>query len=288
MVVYNALVLSGGGVKGLAMMGALYHYELTKDINCLNTFVGTSVGGILCVLLAAGYRPSELINMVIEESIDVSKMISIGPRYTIPKVKELLVKRLEVDPTNMTIKEFKDLTKKTIRLISTCLNTPGGHMIVLGEGETENCPLLLAVEATSSIPLLFSPVTYQKHILIDGGFICNFPIQCLDLDENKTLAMNFESNPNKIECTGTSNNLFTSLIQVIFSNFNALDTDTMKTIVRKHPDTLTYVNLTCDMSPLNSNMTKAQKFNTIKSGYFQASTQLHGRIVHTRRKSSPL
>src|SRR5262249_35724809 len=53
----HAVVMKGGGVKGLALAGALL--ELEKHFY-FDRHVGTSAGAIAATLLAAGYTPKEL------------------------------------------------------------------------------------------------------------------------------------------------------------------------------------------------------------------------------------
>src|SRR6185437_9461415 len=53
----HALVMKGGGIKGLAYVGALK--ELQKYYE-FEWFVGTSAGAITAVLLAGGYTTEEL------------------------------------------------------------------------------------------------------------------------------------------------------------------------------------------------------------------------------------
>jgi hypothetical protein len=55
-----SLVIKGGGVKGLAFAGALM--ELKKHFT-FDTYAGTSAGAIAAVLLGAGYKPAELLNI---------------------------------------------------------------------------------------------------------------------------------------------------------------------------------------------------------------------------------
>ena len=44
---YSNLVLSGGGIRGIALLGSLYYLEEIKMINKINTFIGTSAGAII-------------------------------------------------------------------------------------------------------------------------------------------------------------------------------------------------------------------------------------------------
>ena len=54
----NILVMKGGGVKGIAYVGALEVLE--EYVYRFNHFVGTSAGAITGALLAVGYKPGEL------------------------------------------------------------------------------------------------------------------------------------------------------------------------------------------------------------------------------------
>ena len=55
---YADLVCKGGGVKGIALLGAIYYLE-EKGYTFQN-FAGTSAGAIVSSLLAVGYTGKEL------------------------------------------------------------------------------------------------------------------------------------------------------------------------------------------------------------------------------------
>lgn len=59
------LILSGGGQKGYAMIGAIYFMEELDKLRHINTFVGTSVGSIICAMLVLGYNCSEIHDMAL-------------------------------------------------------------------------------------------------------------------------------------------------------------------------------------------------------------------------------
>jgi len=56
-----SIVIKGGGVKGLAFAGALLELE---NYFSFDTFAGTSAGAIAAVLMGAGYKPSELLDIL--------------------------------------------------------------------------------------------------------------------------------------------------------------------------------------------------------------------------------
>ena len=60
---YHTLILSGGGTKGLCILGALQYMQDTKRLECdsIKRFIGTSIGAIISYFLAIGYTPMELV-----------------------------------------------------------------------------------------------------------------------------------------------------------------------------------------------------------------------------------
>ena len=48
------LILSGGGIKGIAHIGALSVYDERNMLNSIDTYCGSSIGALICSLLVAG------------------------------------------------------------------------------------------------------------------------------------------------------------------------------------------------------------------------------------------
>ena len=61
---YNTLVLSGGGLKGFSILGALqYLVDEDKDhLLFLKKYYGVSVGAIICLLLIMQYQPKDILS----------------------------------------------------------------------------------------------------------------------------------------------------------------------------------------------------------------------------------
>ena len=62
----DTLCMSSGGIKGLSFIASLQYLINNNYINLskINTFVGTSMGALICFLLIIGYTPDELINFL--------------------------------------------------------------------------------------------------------------------------------------------------------------------------------------------------------------------------------
>ena len=88
---YNKLVLSGGSKRGILTLGSLeYIYQTHPDfISNIHTFIGTSVGAIICYLLIIGYKPAKIIAYLITndffnkfKNIDLVKLTNCNGSYS--------------------------------------------------------------------------------------------------------------------------------------------------------------------------------------------------------------
>ncbi|WP_353776969.1 patatin-like phospholipase family protein [Winogradskyella sp. 3972H.M.0a.05] len=190
------LVLSGGGAKGFAHIGAL------KVIDSLGIKVdyiaGTSMGAIVGSLYASGYSGKELDsifkNANFEEIIndklpreaktfyekDQSEKYAVSIPFDnfeiqVPRslsrgqnVFNLLTKVL------LHVNDVKDFSKLPIPFFCIATNIETGEEVILDSG---NLPK--AVSASGAFPSLFQPVIIDGKVLIDGGVVNNYPIDKL-------------------------------------------------------------------------------------------------------------
>ncbi|MBO4243734.1 MAG: patatin-like phospholipase family protein [Bacteroidales bacterium] len=148
------LVLSGGGAKGAAEIGALKVIE-QKGIK-IDYIAGTSIGAIMGALYSAGYTPAELEEIFAGLSKDQGK----NSLY----IRTLLSSLLEAKG----ISTFDDL-KIPFRCVAA--DTKELKEVVLSEGS-----VLEAIMASSAIPYVYSNVEIDGHIYVDGGFYNNLPV----------------------------------------------------------------------------------------------------------------
>jgi NTE family protein len=197
------LVLSGGGARGLAHVGVFK--ALDKHGIPLNLIVGTSMGSLVGGFYAAGYNARELEDIV--KSIDWYNIF----RDDTERENLFLGQKLEKDrflakirfdnwqaelPTSFTsgqkalsiiseklygakyqmIYDFDSL-RVPFRVVATDLIS--GERVIISKGD-----LAEAINASATVPLLFSPVVWGDMLLVDGGLRSN-----LSVDVAKSLGM---------------------------------------------------------------------------------------------------
>jgi len=193
-----ALVLSGGGARGMAHLGVLQVLE--KNNIPIDLIVGTSIGGIIGGLYASGYSTSELLqlidttdwNYVLSFTEDTErKTLYLSQKQTADK-KQLTVRfdgltpiipsaissgqrltsfinQLTLQAIYHPVKNFNDL-KVPFRSVATDLIS--GEKIVFDSGNLSE-----ALRASISVPLLFSPLKKDTLELTDGGLVSNIPVE---------------------------------------------------------------------------------------------------------------
>lgn len=158
------IVLSGGGARGFAHLGilkALKEKGIEPDI-----ISGTSAGAIVGAFICAGMTPDESFEII--KSYRFFDLATIRfPRsglFSLDSIKRSIKKEIQYT-------KIEELPKP---LIITATNMLDGKVKYFSEG-----PLAACVQASASIPVLFSPVMIKGKLYSDGGVLDNLPIKPL-------------------------------------------------------------------------------------------------------------
>jgi len=158
------LVLSGGGARGIAHIGALKALE-ENGIHP-EVLSGASAGAYIGALYASGMSPSAILDFVQESSL--WKLFQIGlPLDGLAKLTYAQERLEQVIPAD----DFADLQKRLFVAIS---NLNEGKVEMRHEGR-----LISTVMASCAIPLIFKPIEIDGNIYVDGGLLSNLPAQPL-------------------------------------------------------------------------------------------------------------
>lgn len=158
-----ALVLSSGGPRGWAYIGAIEELE-SRGYN-ITSIAGTSIGSLIGGIYAAG-RLAEVKEWLF--SLDAWKVFSL---IDISLSKNHLVKGDKVIGAIKEIVPEVNIEDLDIPYRAVAADLYTGEEVIFDRG-----PLFEAVRASISIPSLFRPVKYGFRTLVDGGVVNTMPI----------------------------------------------------------------------------------------------------------------
>jgi NTE family protein len=158
------LVLSGGGARGFAHLGAIKALE-EMGIQIAEVS-GTSAGAISGAFYCYGYPPDEIFKIISAAGFlkSVRPAWSWAGLLSMDGFKEVLYKYLP-DNSFETLKIPLTVAATEIRL---------GKVVYFNSGA-----LVPRIVASSSIPALFDPMILDGHVYVDGGIMDNLPVRPL-------------------------------------------------------------------------------------------------------------
>jgi len=190
-----ALVLGGGGAKGLAHVGVLEVMDqLQVPVDCI---AGTSMGALVGGAYATGMSAETLSEEAL--GIDWQKTVgSKGGRKYVPIERKLqartfnnpaefgfedgrlsgvsgLISTQDIEGTIRNLvsdaRLQRDFDTLPIPFRAVATDMVSGDMVVMGSGD-----LSVAMRASMALPGVFSPVVEGNKVLSDGGMVRNLPV----------------------------------------------------------------------------------------------------------------
>jgi len=157
-----ALALGGGGIKGLAHIGVIRFLE--QQGYTIRAIAGTSAGGLVGAMYAAGFKTSEIESII--SGIDRNRLFK-RERHDGPSLLGLqgLTKALI---ENLGDRHFTDLL---IPFACTAVDLHCDQEVILSQGIVVD-----AVQATIAVPGIFPPKQIGDSLLIDGGVLDPVPV----------------------------------------------------------------------------------------------------------------
>jgi NTE family protein len=212
-----ALVLSGGGGRGLAHLGVLKALEEHKIP--IHLIVGSSIGSAIGGFYAAGYNSEQLIRIFKEidwadvYNDETNRINLFWSQKSTPR-RHILELRLDNGipyiPTSLSpgqkifdiiysrlikanFQAANDFDNLRIPFRAVATDLISGKRIVLKSGD-----LAEAISGSMAFPLLFAPVEMNGMMLVDGGIKDNLPVDvAVNQGAHITLAVDVTSSLRK-------------------------------------------------------------------------------------------
>jgi NTE family protein len=213
------IVLEGGGVKGIALVGAIS--VLAERGYRFERVAGTSAGAIVGSLIAADIKPTELRDLMQKIDYRAFRDANFLDRFGPPgQLASLLLGRGVYEGKYLRnwvsdrlaahgVHNFKDLRRKDsnsslpveqdYKLVVMASDVSQGRLrrlpwdcAELYGCESDDVVVADAVRASMSIPFFYKPAVVQhatnsqKSWLVDGGMLSNFPVTVFDRSDNQS------------------------------------------------------------------------------------------------------
>ncbi len=188
------LVLSGGGAKGLAHIGALKVIE-ESGVH-IDYIGGTSMGAIVGALYASGYSATQLDSLF--RKTDLTELI----QDNMPRDAKTFYEKEDSERYALTlpfnnfklsfpqglssgqniyntlvrmlyhVRDVRDFNELQTPFFCIATNVETGKQVLLNKGYLPE-----AILASGTFPSLFQPSTVDGEVLIDGGVLNNYPVE---------------------------------------------------------------------------------------------------------------
>lgn len=250
------LVLSGGGAKGFAHVGAL---KVIEEAGVKIDYIsGTSMGAIIGALYASGYTANELdsilrttdFNALIQDNLPRSAKTFYekddSERYalTLPFDKfKLAVPPAYSGGQNIYnelvrllyhVKDIKNFNELPIPFVCIATNVETGDEVLLDHGYLPE-----AIMASGTLPSLFAPANIDGLLLIDGGVVNNYPLEEVqDMGADVVIGVDVQHDLAKRETLGSATEILLQTNR--FNTAKEMVVKSKKTDIYIKPDVADY------------------------------------------------
>jgi len=191
---YDAIVFASGGMRGISHFGALTELE-RLDMTKTRFFVGSSAGSIAACVACLGLRSKDVFDacilpFVYEKKLQIhllTKEFGLDAGASLDSLIASIV------PEGLT---FSDIFRDTNRVLSViATDVTSSSMAIFDPIRTPDMSVRLALRMSCSVPFLFTAVSYEDHVYVDGALTSAFPVS-VAMDTygcTRILGLNFET-----------------------------------------------------------------------------------------------
>lgn len=168
-------MISGGGVKGLAALGAVHALEKTGMLRHVRMFAGTSVGSLVCAGLAIGKSPKQILRSVASRPYEPDyDFAGLYTSFGLDSGKNLLAWIRDILGRDYTFSEI--LQEHDKRLVVCASNITKSRAEYFSPETHPDMDVATAIRMSCSVPLYFASARYGGDVFADGCLVDNFPV----------------------------------------------------------------------------------------------------------------
>jgi predicted acylesterase/phospholipase RssA len=189
---FDSVAISGGGMRGVAMLGALTEFEKAGWLKEVTQYAGTSVGAVLAAALATRKDLDTVFDRHVQQfsyksSVDLT---GLDKHFGLDSGEGLKTWIDAVLGEPVTFAEVRARHGTNLKVCATNLNARKAEIF---SPETHpDMDVAEALRLSCSVPVYFAAKKYNGALYVDGALTNNFPV---DLVDGKALGIRVQSHP---------------------------------------------------------------------------------------------
>jgi predicted acylesterase/phospholipase RssA len=234
---FKKLLISGGGVKGLAICGVLeWLQDNTKILDSIEEIYGSSIGSYIGFFIGIGIsfkRIQELFKMDLIEFLDIDIKIFLeefgfdnGTKFT--NLIKAIIKIQGYSPT-MTFEEFQTISKYKLFISGTNINK--SRIEYFSVDTHPQMEIITALRISGSYPVAFTPIKIGDDLYADGAIISPLPCDLIKKEEKKRTLCIVNHRSITENNTDTLHSYILSVISCIIDSLTDKNVDCMRHVI---------------------------------------------------------
>ncbi len=234
---FKKLLISGGGVKGLAICGVLeWLQENTKILDSIEEIYGSSIGSYIGFFIGIGIsfkRIQELFKMDLMEFLDIDIKIFLeefgfdnGTKFT--NLIKAIIKIQGYSPT-ITFEEFQTISKYKLFISGTNINK--SRIEYFSVDTHPQMEIITALRISGSYPVAFTPIKIGDDLYADGAIISPLPCDLIKKEDKKRTLCIVNHRSITENTTDTLHSYILSLISCIIDSLTDKNVDCMRHVI---------------------------------------------------------
>ena len=234
---FKKLLISGGGIKGLAICGVLeWLQENTKILDSIEEIYGSSIGAYIGFFIGLGISFKNIaeifeIDLIEFTDIDIKLFLNEFGFDKGTKFSNLLKATIKIkgfSPT-MTFEEFQTISK--YKLFVSATNISKAQIEYFSVDTHPKMEVVMALRISGSYPVAFTPIRIGDDLYADGAIISPIPCDLIKKEDKKRTLCIVNHRSINNNNTDTLHSYILSVISCIVDSLTDKNVDCMKHVI---------------------------------------------------------
>ena len=220
------LALGGGGAKGIAHIAVL---EAFDELGLKPALIsGASIGAVVGAVYASGMPGADLRKRVLKIAGNgarsaIRNLLTPQAQSVLDFVRPDYSGKGLIAPRNLLARLKDIIGVENIEDLEIPLKVVAADFWNREEVLFDSGPVIIALQASIALPVIFKPVMHQGRVLIDGGTVNPLPHDCLVEECDLVVAVDVIGSKSPV------GDLMPSMVELVFNTFQVME----KSLARK-------------------------------------------------------